>query len=194
MKLTPEPVDISGEHFEKRDFAPSPLPKGRYEACAFATCSFSGADISKVQFLDCEFAGCNLSLVKLTNAVFSRVRFVDCKLTGLQFEQLVAGSLSVSFERCVLQLASFVGLKLKQQKFAHCDLREVDFTEADLTGANFEGCDLAGAIFSGTVIERADFRRADHYSIDPTRNQIKQAKFSAPAVLGLLDGLDIVIE
>jgi uncharacterized protein YjbI with pentapeptide repeats len=55
----------------------------------------------------------------------------------------------------------------------------------------FENCDLAGAIFENTILERADFRTARNFSLDPEINQIKKAKFSLADLPGLLLKYDI---
>jgi fluoroquinolone resistance protein len=44
------------------------------------------------------------------------------------------------------------------------------------------------------LLEKADFRTAYNYSIDPEKNRIKKAKFSIFGVTGLLDKYDIEIE
>jgi fluoroquinolone resistance protein len=43
-------------------------------------------------------------------------------------------------------------------------------------------------------LEKADLRTAYNYSIDPSINKIKKAKFSLPGVVGLLSKYDIEIE
>jgi len=50
------------------------------------------------------------------------------------------------------------------------------------------------AMFIHTNLEKADFRSAFNYSIDPETNRIRKARFSVPAVTGLLDKYDIEIE
>jgi uncharacterized protein YjbI with pentapeptide repeats len=98
------------------------------------------------------------------------------------------------FEDCLLNDSSFYKLKLKKTSFKNCVLHYVDFTECDLTNAIFHNCDLKDATFDRTIMEKADFRTAFNYSIDPQSNKIKKAKFSLPAVTGLLDKLDIQID
>jgi uncharacterized protein YjbI with pentapeptide repeats len=83
--------------------------------------------------------------------------------------------------------------KLKGTVFTNCVLSEIDFTESDLRDAVFKDCDLSGSIFDNTDLQKADFRTSFNYSIDPDRNRIKKAKFSLPAVVGLLNKYDIVI-
>jgi len=42
-------------------------------------------------------------------------------------------------------------------------------------------------------LKRADFRTSYNYSIDPENNNLKQAKFSAAGIIGLLDKYDIQV-
>jgi uncharacterized protein YjbI with pentapeptide repeats len=93
-----------------------------------------------------------------------------------------------------MNLTSFYKLKLKGTCFKNCDLKEADFTESDLTLSFFDNCNFEGAIFESTIIEKADFRTSINYSIDPTGNRIKKAKFSINGLAGLLDKYDIQIE
>ncbi len=148
---------------------------------------------SGVLFIDCGFSHCNLSLVQLVKTCFRDVVFKDCKLWGLHFEHADPFGFSVVFDHCSLHHTSFYHMKLKKMNFAGCSLREVDFAEADLGGAGFGGCDLAGAVFDHTNLEKADFRTAVNYSIDPATNKIKRARFSVGGIAGLLDRLDIEI-
>jgi uncharacterized protein YjbI with pentapeptide repeats len=72
-------------------------------------------------------------------------------------------------------------------------LHEVDFSECDLTSALLDNCDLLNATFDRTIIEKADFRTAYNYSIDPDNNRIKKARFSKSGIAGLLQKYDIQI-
>jgi hypothetical protein len=45
-----------------------------------------------------------------------------------------------------------------------------------------------------TNLEKTDFRTAVNFSINPTLNRIKNAKFSHDRLAGLLDSFSIVIE
>jgi len=115
-------------------------------------------------------------------------------MLGLQFDTCNEFGLSFSFDDCTLNHSSFYQRKLKKTIFKSSQLHEVDFTECDLTGAQFDNCDLLGAAFENTILKTADFRTSINYSINPDTNQIKKAKFSLPAVIGLLDKYDIKIE
>lgn len=186
--------EVFDQAFSHLDFTKEPLSKGEYDACSFSHCDFHRADLSGFTFLDCQFHGCNLSLAKLTKTVFQNVRFKDCKLLGLQFEQCSDFGLTLYFENCVLNHASFYGTRVKGITFLNSQLHEVDFSNADLTGASFAGSDLRSAVFENSNLQKADFRTALQYSIDTERNQIKGAKFSLQGVSGLLDKYKIQID
>jgi fluoroquinolone resistance protein len=185
---------IEDRSFERIDVSQIEFAQGDYDNCTFIHCNFSGTDLSGFNFSDCTFKGCNLSVAKLGKTAFRDTTFTDCKLTGLHFEDCSDFLFTPRFENCVLHLSSFYGLKLKKLIFRNCNLREVDFTEADLSGAHFDHCDLSGALFENTILEKADLRTSFNYSIDPKRNRIKKAKFSAAGIIGLLDKYDIEVE
>jgi fluoroquinolone resistance protein len=181
------------QSFEQKDFTVKPLAKGEYENCVFTGCNFSNTNLSGIHFSECEFTGCNLGMALLGGTAFKDVRFKDCKLLGLHFEHCSDSLFSVAFNGCILNLASFYKRKLKKTVFKNCSLQEADFTEADVSGAVFDNCDLAKAVFDNTLLEKADFRTAYHYSINPEKNRLKKAKFSAAGIAGLLDQYDIDI-
>jgi fluoroquinolone resistance protein len=195
-------VLIEEETFDKIDFTQNPLGKGEYEYCTFLNCDLSYADLTEFKFLSCEFSGCNLSLAKLTQTALRDIKFKNCKMLGLNFGECNEFGFAVSFDTCILDRSSFVcadltlkkRVKLKQALFNNSQLCEVDFTQCDLSSASFDNCDLTGAIFEYTILEKADFRTAINYSIDPELNRIKKAKFSRSGIAGLLDKYDIEIE
>jgi fluoroquinolone resistance protein len=185
---------IEEKIFDKTDFtkiAPSP---GDYESCRFINCNFSNADLSGINFIDCEFIGCNMSLVKLIKTAFRDIQFKDCKLLGLHFYDGNNFLFSANFDNCTLNISSFFKMNLKKTQFKNSLLHEVDFTETNLSNAVFHNCDLAKATFENTILEKADLRTSFNYSIDPELNRIKKAKFSMPAVIGLLNKYDIQVE
>lgn len=185
---------MKGKIFEQTDFTINPLEKGEYENCTFINCNFSETDLSDIHFPECTFTGCNLSMAKTKGTAFADTRFKDCKLLGLHFDQCREFLFSIQVDNCQLDLASFYKMKLKKTLFKNASLRETDFSEADLSSAVFDNCDLAGAVFENTLLEKADFRTAYNYSIDPELNRIKKARFSINGIAGLLDKYDIDIE
>ncbi len=73
-------------------------------------------------------------------------------------------------------------------------IEKITFSEHPLEQGEYENCDLQGASFDGSNLEKADFRTAINYTIDPIRNRIRKAKFSQLGLAGLLRNFDIEIE
>ena len=162
--------------------------------CTFIACDLQGPWCAGRTFVECTFRDCDLSLADLDRTALQEVTFERCKLVGARFDRCHTFLLSVSFAQCILDLASFHGLKLKGTRFMGCRMRETDLSDADLNNASFAGSDLGAALFDGTVLEGADLRSAVHYSIDPTRNRLRKARFSVEGLSGLLDRTGIIIE
>lgn len=179
------------QNFTKAQLLESPLQQGEYENCSFNELDLSEVDFSQYKFIKCRFTDCNLSLTRLSKTAFQEVQFKNCKMLGWRMDQCHEFGLSVSFEQCVLQHASFYKKKLARTRFENCQLQEVDFSECDLSHAEFVNCDLNLAVFSNTNLEKADLRTASRYTIDPEQNRLKRAKFSWPAVAGLLHKYDV---
>lgn len=182
------------EHFREEDFSNTPLPKGDYESCTFSHCLFHDADLSGINFTDSSFEHCDLSTAILKKTALREVKFRHCKMLGLRFDDCNPFLLSFDFEDCALDFSSFFQVKLKGTRLVNCRLLEVDFVEADLTGAIFMGSDLSGAVFENTILEKADFRTAVNFTIDPEGNRIRGARFSMEGLLGLLGKYGILVE
>lgn len=185
---------FSDQTFSKINPNQTSLESGDYENCTFKHCDFSGLNFSKFKFIDCEFQECNFSLALISNTSFQDVHFTDCKMLGLRFDSANQFGLSLHFENCTLNHSSFYQCKLPKIKFVDSQLQEVDFTESDLSDSLFDGCDLMHAIFDQTNLEKADFRTAIHFQIDPEKNKIKKAKFSVNGLVGLLSKYQIQID
>jgi uncharacterized protein YjbI with pentapeptide repeats len=83
---------------------------------------------------------------------------------------------------------------MRQANFSTCDLQETDFAMAELIQAVFDNCNLTGAVFDATNLEKADLRTSFQFTINPTTNKIKKARFSKDNLEGLLSHLDIIID
>jgi uncharacterized protein YjbI with pentapeptide repeats len=175
------------------DLIDTPLPASEYTRCTFEGCDLKSADMQGKIFVECTFRSCDLSLANTTRTSWRGVRFEHCKLLGLRFDQCHTFLLELAFDTCILDLASFHGLRLKNTVLSNCRLRETDLSAADLSGASFAGCDLGGAVFDGTILEGADMRTAQHYSIDPATNKIRKARFTRDGLEGLLHRSGIII-
>ena len=179
--------------FEKVNMLEAGLPVGEYDSCRFVGCQFADADISYRTFSECTFDHCNFSLTRLNQTTFRDVQFNNCELLGLHFNTCNSFIFTVGFDRCLIRLSSFHQLKLRKTVFQTCEIHQTDFSNADLTGAVFDQCNLDKTTFEDTILEKADFRTAYNYAIDPERNRLKKARFALPAVVGLLAKYDIQI-
>lgn len=187
-------IYVQDKTFEATDFTKQPLSQGDYDGCIFNNCNFYEADLSGCMFIDCRFSGCNISLAKLEKTGLQGVAFKDCKMLGVRFDTCLEFGLTLSFDNCQLDHSSFYQKKIKTTVFKNCKLHEVDFTGSDVSGVVFDMCDLDRANFENSILEKADFRTAYNFSIDPEMNKMKKAKFSLDGLAGLLEKYDLVIE
>lgn len=185
---------IEKKTFEKTNFSEQPFDRAEYESCVFDACDFTGADASGAIFTRCVFRSCNLSMANLSGTSFQNAVFRDCKLTGTDFEPCSRFGLSMSFEGCVLSYASFYRMRLPKTVFRSCNLADANFAECDLSQSVFDRSDLTRAVFSKTKLEKADLRTAYNYSLDPSDNMLRKARFSSSGIAGLLVCFGISIE
>jgi len=184
----------SDQKFQQIDGTTSPLLLGDFEQCKFYQCNFDRVDLNDFNFINCVFVECNLSLTQINNTSFQEVIFTDCKMIGFNLETANTFGLKVKFENCILNDSSFYELKLPKTHFKDCSLEHVDFVNADLSQTFFENCNLKNAVFDQTNLEKANLATSFNFSINPTQNKIKNAKFSKENCFGLLDIFQIKIE
>lgn len=159
---------------------------GEYDGCTFSACNFSNVNFHGSSFENCTFKNCDLSNAKVSGVSFQTVKFESCKILGVHFNSANPFLLDFHFEGCQLDYSNFFNLKLKKSVFKSCRLLEVDFSQADLTAATFFGSEMSGVVFDRSVLEKADFREAVNYRIDPEINKIKGARFDLEGLPGLL--------
>jgi len=176
------------------DFSKKQLAGCEFAGCRFVNCSFSNSDLNGVDFVDCSFDDCNFMLVKLNETGLKGTRFKRCKLVGFDFSLCSDFLFQVAFDTCQLDYALFVKKKMKQTGFRHCSIVEADFTECQLAESVFDECILTGSTFYRSRLDRADFRTAIGFSIDPEENYLKKARFSHSGLIGLLGKYDLVVE
>ena len=181
--------------FVKKDFAATQNVAITFENCTFQGCTLTKALFRGCDFIDCTFVDCDLSLVKIPKCNLQDLRFEHTKLIGINWTASESQLYSrLQFHHAVLNYASFGHMQLKEAIFKDSQCKEVDFSHANLEGASFEGSDLTGASFSQSNLVGANFQHAKNYTISPYKNKIKNAKFSLPEALNLLEelGIDIV--
>lgn len=188
-----EDLDHFDESHDGVDFSNQKV-EGTYEACHFRNCNFTNANFTKTTFVDCSFEICDLSNANLDRASFRDVVFRESKLIGWRFDFLDFFQFKIRCEECSLDYASFFEVDGQVCEFMNCRFLEVDFESANFSEVGFAGCDFSGSKFERTQLEGADFREALNFSISPSKNNIKHAKFAKENLEGLLDGFGIIIE
>jgi uncharacterized protein YjbI with pentapeptide repeats len=121
-------------------------------------------------------------------------KFENCKILGINFSEAMQLTFSPEFEECLISNCSFSNLKMPKTKFENCKIVSTDFNDSNLIECNFENATFEDTHFSNCNLNKASFIRAKNYTIDPTENQMKKAKFSFPDVITLLDKFDLEIE
>ncbi len=170
------------------------LVQTEFDGCSFLNCDFSEADFSESDFVDCKFENCNFAATKFVGTGMKSVQFTECKLIGINFDSCSDFLFSVNFRKCILDYSSFAEKKMKKTIFLGCSLKEADFSGTDLSSAVFDDCDLYQTVFHRTNLEKADFRTAVNYALDPEQNKIRKARFSYSGIVGLLRKYDIDVE
>lgn len=170
------------------------FPAAEFERCTFRGGQWMQADLRKARFTECTFEQCDLSNVSVDGTGFRTVAFKGCKLLGVRFDRCHTFLLSMRFDHCRLDFASFRSLMLKGIRFNGCSLVETDLSGADLANAVFQDCDLAGALFEGSNLTAADLREARNYVIDPEHNKVRDARFAWHGLPGLLMRHGIKVE
>lgn len=184
---------IENKTFNSIDFSSIGLVE-EYDNCQFVNCNFTKANLSNIKLVECDFEACNFSQTKWNHTSIQACEFTDCKMLGIDFSGVNPFLLKMNFHQCQLNLSSFYALKLKEIQFIGCQLNETDFVQTDLTKANFSECQLRGATFEQSILIEADFRTAEGFSIDPSKNRIRKAKFRKDNVLGLLHSFEIKVD
>ncbi len=164
-----------------------------FEDCEFFECHWIDCTFEKCKFINCRFHDCLISATRLTNSRFRETIFKNCKVIGIDWT--TTQSLQyLSFENCQINYSNFHALYLSELKILSCEAVEVDFSETNLTQAILTNTDFNQSIFSKTNLHKADLQGAKNYYIDPRQNTIKDATFSLPEALSLLETLDIILK
>jgi uncharacterized protein YjbI with pentapeptide repeats len=194
MKKDQEPVLHQGKTFSNIDYSEKRLVNREFVKCEFVNCNFTRSDLSNNDFSDCHFRQCNFSLTNVDNTGLGNIQFTACKILGVDFSKCNKFLFSFNFKECHLDYSSFLHAKIRKTHFIDCVLKEVDFERADLTSSVFKNCDLVGARFINTILEKADFRSAINFSIDPEINIMKKARFTSTNLAGLLYKYNLDVE
>lgn len=176
------------------DLASKQLVESEFFKCSLRNNHFNEAKLTKCAFDTCTFEHCNFNMCAMPDTSFKACEFKNCTFVGVDFTKLRVGLAFESvFSNCNIGFAVFSSMKLMKSKFLSCNLEEVDFSEAKMDKVVFTFSDLSRAIFNRTDLRKSDFRGAHNYTIDPRSNFLKDAVFSDPEVMSLLQALNIKI-
>lgn len=186
-----------GEVFDALD--PGALLRGaEYNDCTFKNCRWNGVRIENCSFLSCTFERCTWSGVVFSFSQMSDAWFSGCAFRSISWGGLQGRSALVQpfgkTERCEFRYNEFSGMTLTRFDFSDCRFGDCTFDDCRLAGADFRGVPLGRTQFSRCDLEKADFREATEYIIDPTTNRLRGARFSFPDVVALLNGFGLKIE
>lgn len=159
----------------------------------FTELNLTDASLKSAIFVDCKFSTCNLANISLMNVVFRNVIFENCNLMGINWTEVRANG-DYNFFGCKLDYGCFQSVDLRGTKFENCSIREGDFAGANLSKASFKASTLTGTSFTNANLEKSDFRGARGYYIDPRFAKLKEAKFSFPDAIALIEAFGVEVE
>jgi fluoroquinolone resistance protein len=184
---------IEGLEFSLLQDLPGLLTGSAFESCTFKGLNLAEKDFRQARFVDCRFDDCNLSNIVVVNTVWRNCAFNNCKLVGINWSTARTLS-SLVFKKCQQKYSIFQNIKIEGMEFEECQLQEADFSEANLKKVKFCHCDLFNASFSHSDLTEADLRGAINYTIDLAHTKVKNAHFSMPEAMVLLESLGIKLE
>jgi uncharacterized protein YjbI with pentapeptide repeats len=88
----------------------------------------------------------------------------------------------------------FSDLDFRRGIISSCRISESDFSACELGKADFSGSIFDRVMFHHCNLEKADFREAEGYSINPESNKIRSARFSLPEAQSFLGFLGIRLD
>jgi len=154
-----ENVDMHGTKLP--DFG---LRDSLLKQCDLANADWRGAQISRVEMIECRMVGLSLIEGKIRDCVFTGC---NGSLARFRFSSFSA----VRFKECNLKDSDFQGANLSGVDFSRCDLRNSQMSGAKLKGASLRGSNIEGLAVNAPDVEGA--------IVDPM-----QAAYLAP-LLGL---------
>lgn len=166
--------------------------------CTFINCIFDECTLTGCSFTDCRFLHCSIISLRTEHSQMKYSEFVTCNLIGIHWKKLLpVRSIAEpvrQLKNCVLKYNSFIDMSLGKFDFSGNTIQESVFDHCKLTESCFDSCGLTATQFTRCDMRKADFRNAAGYQIELSSNQLKEARFSFPEVIHLLNGLDIKID
>lgn len=183
------------ETYKNEDFKEIERHEMCFEKCKFINCSFLGADLSEISFIDCVFNNSDFSMSKISNKTkIQNCFFIESRIAGINFSLLNDFMTSFDFDRCLLKHCNFSNLKLKKTNFIECLIEGCDFMQTDLNSSSFRKSKFSETLFEGADLRKANFLGSIGFEINPINNKLYGAKFNKSEVFGLLKIFGIKFE
>lgn len=190
---------MADNYHEKKEFTDIKLENTEiydytFDSCVFKNCSFNKVQFTNASFSSCEFYNCELVLCKQDGTTFDDVFFKSCRLTGINFTDCAEFGFNPNFSDCLLDSCVFYDNTLSRCRITESTLRNTDFSNCRLKETDFSQTRFQNCSFLGCIMDKADFRSASGYSIDPSANKVKGALFSLPEAASFLKYLGVTVE
>lgn len=108
------------------------------EGVDFSGSDFTGANLQRINFINCRFAKADLSKIELYKSLFTR-----CLLGGAKIRE--AKMDNCGFVQCVLNSADLFATNLRNSRFSGVHLRNAYLQDVDFFGAAFYDVDFTGS-------------------------------------------------
>lgn len=165
--------------------------------CKFENCVFEDCTLKNCIFNECRFINCSISSIKSESTGIRETEFVSCNIIGINMANFVSeGQIFEpikSISDCFLKYCTFSGMNFVKYDFSGNIFNECIFDECNIRSGKFNGCNLKSTQYINSNLTKCDFRESTGYEIDINTNMLKDAKFSFPEVVSLLDSLEIKI-
>lgn len=183
------------EYLENEEITSLPSNKTDIEftECHFKNVDFEESFFTNCLFIDCKFTSCNISNSRFPGCTFRDSSFKGCKVAGINWTE-ASNLVSFYFDDCQINYSVFLGMKLDNFICTNSRAKNCDFSEASLKSADFSKTDLSETNFHHANCEKASFYGAIQYYIDPSVTKLKDAIFSLPEAMSLLNSFNIKIE
>ena len=186
------------EYFDRISLEEDCLENQVFRECEFHNCQFLSSRIHRCLFRSCAFQNCVFAGVEWKFTSMVDGIFKDSICVGIDWSLLktkTRGNEPVyEAQNTFFKYCSFYQMGLKRFHFETCRFQESYFEECSMQECHLENISFDKTQFRGCDLRKADFRGAVGYVIDPQQNKLREARFSFPEVICLLDGLGISIE
>lgn len=186
------------QKFENIQLQSETIADTRFSDCEFVNCTLEDCQLRRCTFSNCTFERCTIRNLKAERSQIQLTQWLGCRLVGVNWSELLpSGRFMEPFKElrdCRLKYNTFTEMNLKQFDFSGSEITDSMFADCQLTESNFRNCSLVRTEFFKCSLQKSDFRDAAGYQIDILSCQMKDACFSFPEAIHLLDILGIEIE